>query len=231
MLTVYGRNNSFNVQKVLWFVEELGVECRHVPLGRLVRRNRHAGVPRQKIPTAKVPLIEDGEDIVWESHAILRYLADRYGRPDFWSDDPGARATADQWMEWCQCQIMQHFVDGVFWGFYRTPEAERDASRVAASIERSNELYGVLDRFIADKRYLLGDGLSLADIAIGATLYRYFNVGIPRPAMPNLERWYAALQARFRIPRPRHAAVRRSPRTPRLLTGGQRHSRAGCRQR
>jgi len=195
MLTVYGRNNSFNVQKVLWFVEELGVECRHVPLGGSFGGT---GTPEflAKNPHGKVPLIEDGEDIVWESHAILRYLADRYGRPDFWSDDPGARAAADQWMEWCQCQIMQHFVDGVFWGFYRTPEAERDTLRVAASIERSNELYGFLDRFIADKRYLLGDALSLADIAIGATLYRYFNVGIPRPAMPNLERWYAALQAR-----------------------------------
>jgi glutathione S-transferase len=91
MLTIWGRCSSFNVQKVMWLVAELGIEHQHLEAG-----GRFGSLDKPKFramnPHGRVPVIDDGGTIVWESHAILRYLAARYGRDAFWSDDGVAAA-------------------------------------------------------------------------------------------------------------------------------------------
>src|SRR5262245_18474713 len=120
MLTVWERSSSFNVQKVMWLVGELGLEHRHVDAG-----GRFGGLDtpefRAMNPHGRVPVVEDGGSIVWESHAILRYLAARYGRGRFWSDDAGIRSQVDRCMDWAQTRLQPDFLMGIFWGFYRTP--------------------------------------------------------------------------------------------------------------
>src|SRR5262249_1424122 len=88
-LTVYGRQgrkSSFNVQKVMWLGSELGIVHTHVELG-----GSHGGLGtaefRAMNPHGRVPVVDDNGTIIWESHAILRYLAACYGRGRFWSDD------------------------------------------------------------------------------------------------------------------------------------------------
>src|SRR6185312_12220146 len=87
VLTVYGRKSSFNLQKVMWLVAELGVPHRHIELG-----GSFGGLDtpdfRAMNPHRRVPVIDDDGTVVWESHAILRYLAARYGADRFWSGDP-----------------------------------------------------------------------------------------------------------------------------------------------
>ena len=195
MLTVWGRRSSFNVQKVLWLVGELGLDHRHIPAGGF-----HGGLDAPAFvamtPHGRIPVIDDNGTVVWESHAILRYLAARYGQDRFWSQDPGARSTWDRWMDWAQTTLQPDFVDGVFWGFYRTPEAQRDRPAIRRSLERCAEHFGLLDGWLGDRPYLEGDDLSLADIPAGTTLYRYFELDIPRPSLPNVEAWYRRLQSR-----------------------------------
>jgi glutathione S-transferase len=87
-------------------------------------------------PHGRVPVIEDGDATVWESHAILRYLAARHGAGQFWSDDPVARARVDGWMDWSQTSLQPDFLVGVFWGFYRTPEDKRNWPAIRASLAR-----------------------------------------------------------------------------------------------
>src|SRR5207253_6165508 len=147
-------------------------------------------------PHGRVPVIDDGGTIVWESHAILRYLAARYGRGSFWSDDERMRASSDQWMDWSQTVLQPDFLIGVFWGFYRTPEPQRNLPAIRKRVENCARHFQLLDRWLADHAYMLGDRLTLADIPIGTHLYRYFNLDIERPAVANVETWYRRLQKR-----------------------------------
>ena len=85
---------------------------------------------------------------------------------------------------------------GVFWGFYRTPEAQRNMPAVNARIRACTRHFQLLDRILADRPFLCGDSLTLADIPAGTSLYRYFGIDIERPSVPNVEAWYRRLQER-----------------------------------
>lgn len=195
MLKIWGRRNSFNVQKVLWLAGELGLRYKHIPAG-----GSFGGLDTPEFlamnPHGRVPVIVDDAIVVWESHSILRYLAARYGRPGFWSDDPGERSQIEGWMDWAQTTVQPDFMTGVFWGFFRTPEPRRDWPAIRASIARCNAHFLLLDRILAKRPFLGGDDLSLADIPAGTALYRYFELEIDRPPVPHVEAWYARLQER-----------------------------------
>lgn len=194
MLRIFGRRSSFNVQKVLWLVDELGLDHEHIPAG-----GEHGGLERPEFramnPSGLVPVIDDDGAVVWESHAILRYLAARHGAGRFWPDDAYERSRFDRWLEWGR-GLQLDFLDGVFWGFYRTPEDQRDWPAIRRAVARTGELYAMLDRQLEGKAYVLGDELSLADIPAGALLYRYFGLDIDRPVLPNVEAWCERLKAR-----------------------------------
>ena len=141
-------------------------------------------------------MLEDGGLAVWESHAILRYLAARYGPDRFWPGDPAVRASVDGWMDWMQTSLQPDFLGGVFWGFYRTPETQRDGPAIERSVERCATHFRLLDRVLADRPFLTGDRLSLADITVGTALYRYFELEVARPTVPHVDAWYDRLQQR-----------------------------------
>jgi glutathione S-transferase len=195
MLRTWGRRSSANVQKVLWLVGELDLPHEHVPAG-----GDFGGLDdpafRAMNPHGKVPVIADDEVVVWESHAILRYLAAAHGADRFWPADPAARAPVDGWMDWAQTALQPAFLSGVFWGGYRTPEAQRDAVVVARALEQTARCLTLVDAQLAGRAFVVGETLSLADIAIGAHLYRYFELEIDRPALPRLEAWYGRLSER-----------------------------------
>ncbi len=196
MLKVWGRRSSFNVQKVLWLVGELGLAHEHIPAGGGFGLLDEPAF-RALNPHGRVPVLEDGDLAVWESHAILRYLAARYGHGAFWADDPAARSRIDGWMDWAQTALQPAFLNGVFWRYYRTPAAQRDWPAIRRSLDRCAELLGLLDRRLADRAFVMGDALSLADIPVGTALYRYFGLEIERPSLPNVETWYRRLQQRL----------------------------------
>ncbi len=195
MLKIWGRRSSFNTQKVLWLVGELGLAHEHIPAGGSFGRLDEPGF-RAMNPHGWVPVVEDGETVVWESHACLRYLAARYGHGSFWDDDPARRATVDGWMDWSQTALQPAFLMGVFWGYYRTPEAQRDWPAINKNLARCAEHFRLLDGMLEARPFLLGDRLSLADIPIGTSLYRYFELDIERPDLPNVSAWYQRLQQR-----------------------------------
>jgi glutathione S-transferase len=193
MLKVWGRRSSFNTQKVLWLVGELGLAHEHIPAGGDFGRLDEPEF-RALNPHGRVPVIEDGAAIIWESHACLRYLAATYGRGSFWSNDPAERARIEGWMDWSQTSLQPDFLTGVFWGYYRTPEAERDWPAIDKSLARCADHFGLLDRILQARPFLAGDRLSLADIPVGTSLYRYFELDIARPDLPNVSAWYECLR-------------------------------------
>jgi glutathione S-transferase len=195
MLKIWGRRNSINVQKVMWAVGELGLAHERIDAG-----GPFGGLDTEEFgemnPNRRVPVIDDSGVIVWESHAIVRYLAAKYGAGSLWPDDPGARARSDMWMEWASTDLQPAFIGGVFWNFFRTPEAQRNWNAIRQGIARSAILFRMLDRQLEGKEFIAGDRLTIGDIAAGAQLYRYFELEIDRPSLENVEAWYARLRDR-----------------------------------
>lgn len=192
MLTVWGRRSAFNVQKVLWLIGELGLEHRHIDAG-----GSAGGLDtpqfRAMNPHGRIPVIDDGGTVVWESHAILRYLAARHAPDRLWGEDPAARSEVDRWMDWSQTTLQPNFLHGVFWGYFRTPEDKRDWPAIQRAIDLNTDHFLLLDRVLGDRPFLVGSQFGLADIPIGTCLYRYFELDIDRPSVRHVEAWYERL--------------------------------------
>ena len=194
MLKIWGRDTSINVQKVLWLVNELNLEYERHDVG-----GAFGGLDTEeylaKNPNRRIPTIEDGGLVLYESNAIIRYLAGKYGSADLWPADLAARALLDQWMDWMQTTLYPEFI-AVFWAMVRTPKAERDRTAVEAAVGRLGKQYAILDRHLATRDFVSGGGFTAGDIPVGALCYRYYSIDIARPALPNVEAWYERLQER-----------------------------------
>lgn len=195
MLTIYGRKSSYNLQKVMWLVAELELPHKHVECG-----GDFGGLDTPEFlsmnPHGRVPVMKDCDTVVWESQAILRYLAAMYGRPQFWAEDAATRSHTDRWLDWNATSLQPDFLNGIFWGWYRTPADERNMDVVEVKFAACSRHMALLDREIGDKQFLLGDKLTLADIAIGTAFHRYFNMEIPHPKVPRVEAWHERLEMR-----------------------------------
>ena len=194
MLKIWGRATSLNVQKVMWAVGELGLAHSRVDAG-----GRFGGLDspayRALNPNALVPTIEDDGAVVWESNACVRYLAARYGEGELWDKDPGRRAMADRWMDWMQTTLAPDLY-ATFWAAVRIPPARQDKAAIAAAARRLASRYELIDHQLAARPWLAGDRFSMADIPVGATLYRYYAMDIERPALAHLQAWYDRLRER-----------------------------------
>ena len=194
MLKILGRRTSGNVMKPLWAADEMGLDYEQVDVGGKFGGNREPDYLAMN-PMGLVPALVEDDFVLWESNAITRYLAEKYGRGSLCPADPRIRAAADTWMDWQQtaCAPM---MTPVFWGLVRTPEAERDYGRINAAIERGYEVWGILDRHLASRPFVAGGDFTMGDIPIGPQAHRWFNLVEKRPAMPNLEAWYRRLTER-----------------------------------
>jgi glutathione S-transferase len=195
MLKIWGRRNSINVQKAMWAIGKLAVPHQHIDAG-----GPFGGLDTDEFgamnPNRRVPVIDDGGTVVWESHAIVRYLAAKYGVGSLWPEDAGLRERADMWMEWTTADLQPAFVGGVFWNFYRTPENLRNWNAIRQGIARSAILFRMLDHHLEGRSFVAGDTLTIGDIATGVQLYRYFELEIDRPDLPNVKSWYDRLKDR-----------------------------------
>jgi glutathione S-transferase len=196
MLTVYGRATSSNVQLVMWTLAELGLDCERLDYG-----HAHGGLDTPEFgamnPHRKVPVLCDGDLVIWESTAILRYLAARYGDGGaFWPADPALRAPVDMWAEWGKTTLTAGFTHPIFWPRVRTPANQRDEAALAAAITAfDGHLVRLADQ-LGEQPCICGGTLTAADIVAGHLLYRWFTIDIPRAANPTVEAYYDRLTRR-----------------------------------
>lgn len=195
MITIYGRRTSSNVQPVIWALTELDVEHERLDYG-----HRFGGLDTPEYgalnPNRRVPVLKDGNLVLWESGAILRYLAGRFGSAPFWPEEPARRAGVDMWAEWGKVTWTAGFIEPIFWSRVRTPAADRDEAALARAVKRFAGVVGILEAQLSGRAYVTGDAFTLADIAIGTLLYRYFDLDIERAEAPAVAAYYARLQER-----------------------------------
>jgi glutathione S-transferase len=194
MLKIWGRANSINVQKVLWCCHELEVDYDRIDAGL------HFGVNDTNEysamnPTGLVPPIEDGDFRLWESNVIVRYLSYKYSLGRLFPADVETRFDAERWMDW-QTAHLWAVLRPLYIALIRTPVAERDAAIIARAEKLSSSAVRILEARLADRPYLAGDKFSMGDIPAAATVHRWYNLDIERPAMPNVMRWYGRMQDR-----------------------------------
>ena len=191
MLTIWGRLNSHNVKKVAWFAEELALESQRIDVGGKFGMDAEY---LAKNPNALIPTIEDGKVVLWESNAILRYLAAEYGGERWWPADPARRAMGDRWMDW-QGGYAEAQRDA-FLNLVRKPEAERDPAAIERSVAASAKQLAVLESYLGETPWLSGDEFGIGDIPMGVYAYTWLTLPIARPAFPNIERWYEQIRQR-----------------------------------
>ena len=196
MLKILGRNNSVNVMKVTWVAEEMGVPFERVDIGGAFGGNDQPEYLAMN-PNGKVPTVIDGDLVLWESHAIVRYLAAKHDFGGIYPEDLKARANLDRWMDWMHTELSTPMRD-VFWGLVRTPPEKRNLDQIRAGVEGAAAAFRKLDAQLEGKAYIGGDRLSMAEFPLGGFVHRWFGVAIEnRPDdMPNLRAWYDRLCAR-----------------------------------
>jgi glutathione S-transferase len=188
MLKIWGRTNSINVQKVLWCCGELDLPYERIDAGMQFGFNN---TPEYKAlnPNGLVPTISDDGFILWESHAIVRYLSRRHASGRLWPEDTRTHADADRWMEWYNTTIWPN-LRPVFWNLVRTAPEKRNMKEVEESRQKLASSLAIANAVLADRTYMAGSSFTMADIPMGVAAYRWFNLPIERPPMPHFEGWY-----------------------------------------
>jgi glutathione S-transferase len=195
VLTIYGRTNSVNVQKVLWCLAELAVPYTRIDAGLEHGKNTEAWYLALN-PNGKVPLLCDGSFSLWESNSIVRYLAGKHGAGDLCPASLETRALAEAWMDW-QLSTLIRPVSIVFQNLYRVPVAQRDMAAVERHVREANEAMNVLDAHLAAQPYVAGSAFTMGDIPVGAVAHRWLEIaGIERPPFSAIRAWRARLAER-----------------------------------
>jgi glutathione S-transferase len=194
MLKVLGRRNSVNVQKVLWCVDELGIEYTQQDAGAGFGVTQEPWFLEMN-PNGLVPTIDDEGTVLWESNAILRYLASKYSSKGLWPISLADRSRVDMWMDW-QLGMLMPGLNPVFLGLIRTPPEKRDLAAIAAGEARLRKAFTALDMSLGKSSYVVGESLTVADIALGCATNRWLLLDIQRPSLPNLISWFDRIRAR-----------------------------------
>ena len=194
MLKIWGRKNSVNVQKVLWACGELKLKFDRVDAGMEFGVNNTPEY-RAMNPNGRVPTIDDNGFILWESHAIVRYLARTHGKGSLWPTDDKINADADRWMEWYSTTLWPS-LQPLFWNLVRTPPDKRDAKLIESSHSKLVDFFKIVEAALSGRSHLAGDAFTMGDIPMGVALHRWFLLPIERPAYPRLAAYYERLKQR-----------------------------------
>lgn len=193
MITIWGRDNSTNVKKVLWCAEELALPYQHIVAGGQFGLNHEADYLAMN-PNGLIPCLRDDDLVLWESNTIVRYLAAQYGQDSLYLADPGKRASAEKWMDWATSLAVSF--GPVFINIVRTPPEKRDTALVQKGIAECERLFDIVDTVLANQPWLSGDQFGVGDIPLGCIAYGWLNMPIEQQSHPHLERWYEQLTER-----------------------------------
>ena len=167
MLKLVGKASSINVRKVLWLCTELDqpFELKVLESGDPILHALN--------PNAQVPVIQEGEVVLWESNTICRYLAGRAGRRDLLPAEPEPRACVEQWMDW-QATDLNSAWRYVFMARVRQHPDYKDEWSIARSEREWNSKMDILDRQLRKTgAFVAGAQFSLADIVIALSVNRW----------------------------------------------------------
>lgn len=193
-MRIWGRNNSINVQKVLWCCAELGLNFQRLDAGGTYGVTRDPEYLALN-PNGLVPTMKDGSLVLWESNVIVRYLCAEYGGEQLCPNEPSVRANMERWMDW-QLGTLWAAMRPAYVGLLRAPKEDRDEAAIQKSLDRTAEAWTLFEAQLKHNEFVVGPSFTMADIPLGATVYRWMSMDIQRPSTPNIDAWYSRLKER-----------------------------------
>jgi len=171
-MQLYGKPTSINVRKVLWTLAELEVNVELIPCGSGFAPIDTAEF-RQLNPNALVPVLKDGDFVLWESNSICRYLVRKSGHPTLLGSDLQQMAKIEQWMDWQACELNPAW-RYAFMALVRQHPDFNDPAAIAQSAQQWQQKLQILDAALAQTgAYICGADFTLADILLGLSLNRW----------------------------------------------------------
>ena len=166
MITLYGIPVS-RAFRALWMLQELGLEYKNVPT-HFVGETRTAEFLKLN-PNGHIPVLVDGETVLWESMAINLYLARKYGAGGLWPATVEDEGRAFQWSVWAMTEVEPPLL-AVLMNRRVLPKEQRDEAAAAAGEAKMAGPLGVLDGALRGRAYLLGEAFSVADLNVASVL-------------------------------------------------------------
>lgn len=195
MLKILGRASSINVRKVLWLCDELGIDFTREEWGEGFKSPQEASFKALN-PNAMIPVIKDGDFVLWESNTIIRYLANAYGGQALYPLDPQQRARVDQWIDWQATELNTSW-RYAFMSLVRHSPAHQDPRLLEAASKGWAYTMGILDQQLARTgAYVAGQSFSLADIPIGLSVNRWYETPLEHVELPAVRAYYERLTTR-----------------------------------
>jgi glutathione S-transferase len=195
VLTILGRASSINVRKVLWTCAEIGLPFEREDWGIGFRPTSDAAFTALN-PNSLVPVVRDGDFVLWESNTICRWLASEHARDDLLPSAPRERAGVERWMDW-QATELNSAWRYAFHALVRKSAHHQDAAEIQASVRQWNRTMSLLDAQLRSTgAYAVGRHFTLADIVLGVSTHRWLAAPIERPALPHVAEYHARLSER-----------------------------------
>ena len=201
-MKLYDFAYSPNSRKVRAVAYELGLELEHVHVDILKGEGRSPAF-LAKNPNGRVPVLEDGDLFLWESNAILRYLAARQGgTTTLWPSGAREQAEIDRWLSWQLAHLGQATSKVAFERVVKklTGQGEPDQAAIAAGTAEFDRLTAVLDAWLEGKEYVTGR-LSLADFALQAHYHLTPTYGLDVAPHRRVSAWLERMGARSSVKR------------------------------
>lgn len=196
MLKLYGTPPT-RALRVVWLLNELGLEHELHPVD-LMQDEHHQQDFLSLNPAAKVPVLVDGDLVLTESAAIQLYLAEKYPQAGFIPETLEDRAQMHRWMFFLVTEVEQPL-----WRIARHTFVYPDEKRIPQDVELARqeclEMIAVLEQHMAEREFMVGDRLSVADFNAAYTL-DWANTDEMLASAPRLRDYLKAMYARPTAP-------------------------------
>jgi glutathione S-transferase len=197
-LHIWGRMSSINVRKVVLAAQWMGLDFKRTDAGLSYGINKTPDYLRLN-PNGQIPLLQDCDFTLWESNVIVRYLCAKHSLGNLYPAQPEQRFDAERWMDWQQT-TMNNVGRAAFVEWIRTPGNEPDMAVIAKSVADTEPQLAVLDTHLAQRLFMAGDAMTMADFPIACEMHRWWGLppqhpALPRSTYPHLSRWYADICA------------------------------------
>jgi glutathione S-transferase len=195
MITLYASPISPNSRKVHWALEEMGVPYtyKNIDLGKREQKQPEFLALN---PNGRVPVLDHEGFILYESNAILWFLADKYGRGVIVPEDVSERALIDQWMWWQATDFGPGIGRPWLMKLRERFGQALDAARHKEHLDTATGPLALLENHLASHKFVVADRFSIADIALAESYGLADMAGISRAALPHLNAWHARLAER-----------------------------------
>lgn len=192
MIQIYGSAKS-SAGRCFLLLEELGLSYKAMPLDLSAKEHKAEAFLKLN-PNGKIPCIVDDGFVLWESAAIVNYLAEKY-KPELLGEGVQNKALVQQWSYWtmteCQPPLVDLLIQKVF-----VPEDRRDVALIARREKQLPNIFGVLENELKAKKFLVGNEFSVADLMVGSAMGIVFSLGMDLSAYSNIKAWMSELASR-----------------------------------